>query len=157
MAEDEISVNFQAKNPSGIKLLSRLYDSHLVLNDLGVRLDDQLSKGEDEEITVPNQEDIQNLSRTFEKTVDIFTEIVNKYQDVDNFADNFAGTTKDFAEKLLTEMADFNNGVAEIADTEGGLAAVDDDKLNDWINKIMGEIVETNESFSKLVEESKEK
>lgn len=157
MAEDEISVNFQAKNPSGIKLLSRLYDNHLVLNDLGVRLDDQLSKGEDEEITVPNQEDIQNLSRTFEKTVDIFTEIVNKYQDVDNFADNFAGTTKDFAEKLLTEMADFNNGVAEIADTEGGLAAVDDDKLNDWINKIMGEIVETNESFSKLVEESKEK
>ena len=33
---EEISVNFQAKNPSGIKLLNRLYDGHLVLNDIGV-------------------------------------------------------------------------------------------------------------------------
>ena len=37
---EEISVNFQAKNPSGIKLLNRLYDGHLVLNDIGVRLDE---------------------------------------------------------------------------------------------------------------------
>ena len=44
---EEISVNFQAKNPSGIKLLNRLYDGHLVLNDIGVRLDELLNN-EDE-------------------------------------------------------------------------------------------------------------
>ncbi len=66
---EEIEVNFQAKNPSGIKLLNRLYDGHLVLNDLGVRLDEQLNN-EDEELTVPTQEDVDNLSDTFGKTVE---------------------------------------------------------------------------------------
>ena len=54
---EEIEVNFQARNPSGIKLLNRLYDGHLVLNDIGVRLDEQLNN-EDEELTVPTKEDI---------------------------------------------------------------------------------------------------
>lgn len=151
MAEDEISVNFQAKKPSGIKLLNRLYDGHLVLNDIGVRLDDQLSN--EQEITVPTEEDVNNISNTFKQMVEAFTDITNEYGDVNQFADNFGGNTKEFAEKLITEMVDFNDGVSDIADTEGGLAAYDDDKLNDWVNKMMGEIVETNESFNKLINE----
>lgn len=98
---EEIDVNFQAKNPSGIKLLNRLYDGHLVLNDIGVRLDEQLNN--EEELTVPTQEDVNNLSDTFGKTVEAFTDITDAYGDVNNFADNFAGTTKDFAENLITE------------------------------------------------------
>lgn len=151
MAE-EIEVNFQAKNPSGIKLLNRLYDGHLVLNDIGVRLDEQLSN-EDEELTVPTQDDVNNLSNVFGKAVQAFSDIVDEYGDVDNFADNFAGTTKTFAEKLITEMVDFNNGIADIDATEGGLENYDNDKLNDWVNRIMGEIVETNEAFNDLINE----
>ncbi|GAA3634937.1 hypothetical protein GCM10022297_12190 [Lactobacillus hamsteri] len=150
---EEISVNFEAKNPSGIKLLNRLYDCHLVLNDIGVRLDQQITNGE--ELTVPTQEDVQNLNQTFGKAVQIFTDITDTYQDVNGFANNFGGDTRDFAEKLITEMVDFNNGIADIGDTEGGLASYDDDKLNDWVNQLMGEIVETNESFNKLVNENK--
>ena len=100
---EEIEVNFQARNPSGIKLLNRLYDGHLVLNDIGVRLDEQLNN-EDEELTVPTKEDIDNLSDTFGKTVEAFSDITNAYGDVNSFADNFAGSTKDFAEKLITEL-----------------------------------------------------
>lgn len=147
MAE-EIKIDFEAKKPSGIKLLTRLYDGHLVLNDIGVRLDDQLSNGE--EITVPTNDDLQNISETFKKMVDVFTEITEEFSDVDNFIENFGGETKDFAEKLIVEMNEFNDGISEIGSTEGGLASYDDDKLNDWVNKMMGDIVETNETFSKL-------
>lgn len=146
MTEEEIEVNFQAKNPSGIKLLNRLYDGHLVLNDIGVRLDEQLNN-ENEELTVPTQDDVDNLSKTFGKAVQTFSDITEAYGDVNNFAENFAGSTKDFAEKLITEMADFNNGIADIGDTEGGLENYDNDKLNDWVNQVMGDIVETNEAF----------
>lgn len=149
---EEIEVNFQAKNPSGIKLLNRLYDGHLVLNDIGVRLDEQLND-ENKELTVPTQEDINNLSDTFGKAVGTFTDITKAYGDVDNFANNFAGTTKDFAEKLITEMVDFNNGIADIGDTEGGLENYDNDKLNDWVNQLMSDIVDTNESFNDLINE----
>lgn len=146
---DEISVNFEAKNPSGIKLLNRLYDNHLVLNDIGVRLDDQISKGE--EITVPTQDDVQNLNQTFKEAVQTFTDITEKYGDVNNFANNFGGDTKEFSRRLITELVEFNDGIADIADTEGGLAAYDDDKLNDWVNRLMGEIVDTNEAFNNLI------
>lgn len=148
---EEIDVNFQAKNPSGIKLLNRLYDGHLVLNDIGVRLDEQLNN--EEELTVPTQEDVNNLSDTFGKTVEAFTDITDAYGDVNNFADNFAGTTKDFAENLITEMVDFNNGIADIGDTEGGLENYDNDKLNDWVNQLMNDIVATNEAFNTLIED----
>lgn len=151
MAE-EIEVNFQAKNPSGIKLLNRLYDGHLVLNDIGVRLDEQLNN-DAEELTVPTQDDVNNLSNTFGKAVQTFSDIVDQYGDVDNFADNFAGTTKAFAEKLVTEMVDFNNGIADIDAAEGGLENYDNDKLNDWVNRLMEEIVETNEAFNDLINE----
>ena len=138
---EEIDVNFQAKNPSGIKLLNRLYDGHLVLNDIGVRLDEQLRNEED--LTVPTQEDVNNLSDTFGKMVDTFTDITDAYGDVNNFADNFAGATQSFAEALITELVDFNNGIADIGDTEGGLENYDNDKLNDWVNQLMNDIVAT--------------
>ena len=149
---EEIEVNFQAKNPSGIKLLNRLYDGHLVLNDLGVRLDEQLNN-EDEEPTVPTQEDVDNLSDTFGKTVEAFSNIIDAYGDVNSFADNFAGSTKNFAEKLITEMVHFNNGIADIGDTEGGLENYDNDKLNEWVNQLMSDIVKTNDAFHILVNE----
>ncbi len=149
---EEIDVNLQAKNSSGIKLLNRLYDGHLVLNDIGVRLDEQLNN-ENEELTVPTQEDVNNLDDTFGKMVQTFGDITNAYGNVDTFADNFAGTTKDFAERLITEMADFNNGIADIGDTEGGLENYDNDKLNDWVNQVMGDIVATNEEFNTLIKE----
>lgn len=150
MTEEEIEVNFQAKNPSGIKLLNRLYDGHLVLNDIGVRLDEQLNN-ENEELTVPTQDDVDNLSKTFGKSVQTFSDITDAYGDVNNFAENFAGSTKEFAEKLITEMVDFNNGIAEIGETEGGLENYDNDKLNDWVNQVMGDIVDTNDAFNTLV------
>lgn len=146
---EEIDVNFQAKNPSGIKLLNRLYDGHLVLNDIGVRLDEQLRN--EEELTVPTQEDVNNLSDTFGKMVDTFTDITDAYGDVNNFADNFAGATQSFAEALITELVDFNNGIADIGDTEGGLENYDNDKLNDWVNQLMNDIVATNEAFNTLI------
>ncbi|MCT3602659.1 hypothetical protein EFS28_06375 [Lactobacillus acidophilus] len=148
---EEIDVNFQAKNPSGIKLLNRLYDGHLVLNDIGVRLDEQLRN--EEELTVPTQEDVNNLSDTFGKMVDTFTDITDAYGDVNNFADNFAGATQSFAEALITELIDFNNGIADIGDTEGGLENYDNDKLNDWVNQLMNDIVATNEAFNTLIKE----
>ena len=148
---EEIYVNFQAKNPSGIKLLNRLYDGHLVLNDIGVRLDEQLRN--EEELTVPTQEDVNNLSDTFGKMVDTFTDITDAYGDVNNFADNFAGATQSFAEALITELVDFNNGIADIGDTEGGLENYDNDKLNDWVNQLMNDIVATNEAFNTLIKE----
>ncbi|XGK33759.1 hypothetical protein ACERHZ_04685 [Lactobacillus acidophilus] len=148
---EEIDVNFQAKNPSGIKLLNRLYDGHLVLNDIGVRLDEQLRN--EEELTVPTQEDVNNLSDTFGKMVDTFTDITDAYGDVNNFADNFAGVTQSFAEALITELVDFNNGIADIGDTEGGLENYDNDKLNDWVNQLMNDIVATNEAFNTLIKE----
>mgnify|MGYP007042232284 CR=1 FL=1 len=100
--QKKIEVNFQARNPSGIKLLNRLYDGHLVLNDIGVRLDEQLNN-EDEELTVPTKEDIDNLSDTFGKTVEAFSDITDAYGDVNTLPNNFAGSTKAFAEKLITE------------------------------------------------------
>lgn len=148
---EEIDVNFQAKNPSGIKLLNRLYDGHLVLNDIGVRLDEQLRN--EEELTVPTQEDVNNLSDTFGKMVDTFTDITDAYGDVNNFADNFAGATQSFAEALIIELVDFNNGIADIGDTEGGLENYDNDKLNDWVNQLMNDIVATNEAFNTLIKE----
>lgn len=48
-------------------------------------------------------------------------------------------------------MVDFNNGIADIASV--GLESYDDEKLNDWINKMMGEVVDTNEAFNKLIGE----
>lgn len=152
MSED-INVTFEAINPSGIKLLNRLYERHLVLNDIGVRLDRQLSSGE--ELTVPTQEDVDNMRDTFAKSVQVFNEIVEEYSNVKNFAANFGGDTKDFAEKLLSEMKTYNDGIAAIGSTEGGLANYDNDKLNNWINVMMGEIVETNESFNTLIANNK--
>lgn len=151
---DEITVNFEAKNPSGIKLLNRLYDGHLVLNDIGVRLDEQLTNGD--ELTVPTEEDMKNINQTFGNMVKVFTDIADVYGDVNNFADNFGGDTKNFAEKLIVELVNFNDGIADVADTEGGLAAYDDDKLNDWINNLMGQIVDTNEAFNTLVKEDQD-
>ena len=46
-----------------------------------------------------------------------------------------------------------NDGIAHVADIEGGLDAYDDDKLNDWITNLMGKIVDTNEAFNTLVKE----
>lgn len=152
MSED-INVTFEAINPSGIKLLNRLYERHLVLNDIGVRLDRQLSSGE--ELTVPTQEDVDNMRDTFAKSVQVFNEIVEEYSNVKNFAANFGGDTKDFAEKLLSEMKTYNDGIAAIGSTEGGLANYDNDKLNNWINVMMGKIVETNESFNTLIANNK--
>lgn len=146
---EEISVNFEAKNPNGIKLLNRLYNSHLVLNDIGVRLDDELSNGKD--VTVPTQDDVKNMDQTFRDAVQTFTDITEKYGDVNNFANNFGGDTKEFARRLITELVEFNDGIADISDTEGGLAAYDDDKLNEWVNKLMGEIVDTNDAFNNLI------
>ena len=128
---EEIEVNFQARNPSGIKLLNRLYDGHLVLNDIGVRLDEQLNN-EDEELTVPTKEDIDNLSDTFGKTVEAFSDIT--------IGIKFA--------LLFT-----NNGIAYIVDSECGLEIYDNYKINNWVNQLMGDIVETNESFNTLVNE----
>ncbi|NRO49494.1 hypothetical protein IMAU30132_01869 [Lactobacillus helveticus] len=102
---------------------------------------------------MPTQEDVNNLYDTFGKMVQTFVDITNAYGNVDTFADNFAGTTKDFAERLITEMADFNNGIADIEDTEGGLENYDNDKLNDWVNQVMGDIVATNEEFNNLIKE----
>ncbi len=93
------------------------------------------------------------MSDTFGKTVEAFSDITDAYGDVNNFANNFAGATKAFAEKLITEMVDFNNGIADIGDTEGGLENYDNDKLNNWINQLMGDIVETNDSFNVLINE----
>lgn len=146
---EEISVNFEAKNPRGIKLLNRLYDCHLVLNDIGVRLDEQITN--QEEITVPTKEDMDNLNDTFGKSVSTFNDIGDQYGDINNFANNFGGQTAEFARKLLTEMVEFNNGIADIGDTEGGLANYDDDKLNNWVNRVMGDIVDTNEAFNELI------
>ena len=70
-----------------------------------------------------------------------------------NFADNFAGATQSFAEALITELVDFNNGIADIGDTEGGLENYDNDKLNDWVNQLMNDIVATNEAFNTLIKE----
>lgn len=148
---DEIRVSFEAKNPSGIKLLNRLYDVHLVLNDIAVRLDQEIT--DQVELTVPTQEDVDNLRSSFETSVQIFNDITESYGDGNNFVDNFGGNTKTFAINLINEMIDYNNGIAEIGDTEGGLAAYDDDRLNEWINSIMGDIVETNESFNELISE----
>ena len=67
---EDINVEFQASNPRSVKLLDKLYDGHLVLNDIGFRLNEQLSG--DGEITVPNEEDVQNLNDTFKKAVDTF-------------------------------------------------------------------------------------
>lgn len=128
-----------------------MYDGHLVLNDIGVRLDEQLRN--EEELTVPTQEDVNNLSDTFGKMVDTFTDITDAYGDVNNFADNFAGATQSFAEALITELVDFNNGIADIGDTEGGLENYDNDKLNDWVNQLMNDIVATNEAFNTLIKE----
>lgn len=150
--EDKISVNFHAQNPSDIKFLNRLYDSHLVLNDIAVRLDDQLNNA-DEELTVPNQEDIQNLSQTFNKTVTILNDIIEKYNDLDSFIANFGDDTEKYAKNLVTELVEFNDGIADIGDTNGGLENYDDDKLNNWINAMMNHIVDTNDSFKKLVNE----
>ena len=146
---EDINVEFQASNPRSVKLLDKLYDGHLVLNDIGFRLNEQLSG--DGEITVPNDEDVQNLNDTFKKAVDTFTQITEEYGDVNQFAENFFGDTKTFAEAVITEMVDFNNGIADIASV--GLESYDDEKLNDWINKMMGEVVDTNEAFNKLIGE----
>ena len=62
-------------------------------------------------------------------------------------------TTKIFAQKLITELVDFNNGIADIGDSEGGLENYDNDKLNDWINQVMSDIVETNEAFNALIDD----
>ena len=40
---EDINVEFQASNPRSVKLLDKLYDGHLVLNDIGFRLNEQLS------------------------------------------------------------------------------------------------------------------
>lgn len=85
--------------------------------------------------------------------VDTFTDITDAYGDVNNFADNFAGATQSFAEALITELVDFNNGIADIGDTEGGLENYDNDKLNDWVNQLMNDIVATNEAFNTLIKE----
>ena len=146
---EEISVNFEAKNPTDIKLLNRLYDVHLVLNDIAVRLDKEIT--DEVELTVPNEDDVQNLEQVFGKTVQAFTDMTEKYGDTDEFIDSFGGATKEFAIKLVSELVDFNNGIADIGNEEGGLAAYDEDKLNDWVNTMMGDIVETNESFSELI------
>ena len=146
---EDINVEFQASNPRSVKLLDKLYDGHLVLNDIGFRRNEQLSG--DGEITVPNEEDVQNLNDTFKKAVDTFTQITEEYGDVNQFAENFFGDTKTFAEAVITEMVDFNNGIADIASV--GLESYDDEKLNDWINKMMGEVVDTNEAFNKLIGE----
>lgn len=153
MTED-VNVTFEAINPSGIKLLNRLYDQHLVLNDLGVRLDQQLSDDE-AELTIPTQEDLDNLRATFMSSIDIFSDIVKDYGDTQKFAANFGGLTRTFAEKLLIELKTYNDGVADIAKEDDGLASYDEDKLNDWINTMMGLIVETNEAFNQLIEQGK--
>ena len=82
---EDINVEFQASNPRSVKLLDKLYDGHLVLNDIGFRLNEQLSG--DGEITVPNEEDVQNLNDTFKKAVDTFTQITEEYGDVNQFAE----------------------------------------------------------------------
>lgn len=146
---DEIKVNFQAKDPRGIKLLNELYNCHLVLNDIGVRLNDQNEKKQ--AITVPTKDDVTALNKTFGQAVQTFTTITEKYADVNNFANNFGGTTKAFARKLITELVDFNNGIADIGQTKGGLAAYDDTKLNNWVNRLMSEIVATNTVFNQLI------
>ena len=102
-------------------------------------------------MTVPTQADVDNLSETFGKTVTVFSDIADAYGDVNNFAENFGGTTKIFAQKLITELVDFNNGIADIGDSEGGLENYD--KLNDWINQVMSDIVETNEAFNALIDD----
>ena len=50
-------------------------------------------------------------------------------------------------------MVDFNNGIADIGDTEGGLENYDNDKLNDWVNQVLGDIVSTIEAFNTLIKE----
>ncbi len=50
-------------------------------------------------------------------------------------------------------MVDFNNGIADIGDTEGGLENYDNDKLNEWVNQLMSDIVKTNDAFHILVNE----
>lgn len=147
MAE-EINVNFQAKEPGGIKFLARLYNCHLVLNDIGVRLNDELSAGK--KITVPNEKDVADLNQTFKQAVQIFTDITQKYADVNNFANNFGGATKQFARCLIKELVDFNNGIADIGSTQGGLAAYDEQKLTDWLNRLLDEVAATNKALGIL-------
>ena len=145
--EESINVEFQANDARSVKMLSRLYDCHLVLNDIAVRMNDEIN--EDKELTVPNEEDVQNINDTFGKSVQVFTDIVDAYGDVNKYVDNFFGTTQEFAKPLVSEMIEFNNGISEISDI--GLENYDEEKLNEWINELMNAIIATNGAFNNLI------
>lgn len=146
--EESINVEFQAIDARSVKMLSKLYNCHLVLNDIAVRMNDEINEGKD--LTVPNEEDVKNINATFGKSVQIFTDIVDSYEDVNKYVDNFFGTTKEFAKPLVNEMIQFNDGISDISGA--GLESYDEEKLNDWINKMMNAIIETNDAFKKLVD-----
>ncbi|MGQ5709599.1 hypothetical protein [Lactobacillus sp. PSON] len=147
MAEDSINVEFQASDARSVKMLNQLYNYHLVLNDIAVRLNEQI--GNSEEITVPNEEDVKNLNDIFSKSVGTFTDITSSYENVDKYIENFYGNTKDFAQALVEELVRYNNGIADIADV--GLDEYDEEKLNKWVNSMMEAVINTNETFNKLI------
>lgn len=145
--EESINVEFQARDARSVKMLNRLYDCHLVLNDIAVRMNDEIN--EEQDLTVPNENDVKNLNDTFAKSVQIFTDIVDSYEDVNKYIDNFFGKTKEFAQPLVAEMVQFNNGISEIS--EAGLNSYDEEKLNNWINEMMNAVIATNEAFNNLI------
>ena len=147
MAEDSINVEFQASDARSVKMLNQLYNYHLVLNDIAVRLNEQIDNGE--EITVPNEEDVKNLNSIFGKSVGTFTDITSSYENVNKYVENFFGNTKEFAQALVEELVKYNNGIADIADV--GLEDYDEEKLNEWVNDMMEAVIQTNEAFNKLI------
>lgn len=145
---NEVGVQLQAKNPAAIKLLLRMYDNHLLLNDIAVRLNNDMSQGSQK--TVPNQKDVERLGNAFGNITQIFTKISQQYGRVTAFAANFAGPTKDWAQNLIVELVDFNNGFADLNAKKGKVTAADEQKLNAWVDRLMAEIVASNEAFAKL-------
>lgn len=145
--EESINVEFQARDARSVKMLNKLYNCHLVLNDIAVRMNDEIN--EEQDLTVPNENDVKNLNDTFAKSVQIFTDIVDSYGDVNKYIDNFFGKTKEFAQPLVAEIIQFNNGLSEIS--EAGLDSYDEEKLNNWINEMMNAVIATNEAFNNLI------
>lgn len=145
----EIGVHLQAKNREAIKLLLRLYDDHLILNDIGVRWQDKIETGQKR--MVPNQDDMKHLAQAFGDIVQIFSQITRQGS-VTDFAANFAGPTKTWAQNLIVELIDFNNGFAYL-NQQSELSAAAQEKMNKWLDQLLTEIAATNKAFTKLTKQ----
>lgn len=145
---NEVGVTLQAKNQAAIKLLLAMYDNHLLLNDIAVRLNEKINK--ESKKMILNPKDGEHLGSAFGKITQIFTEIRQQYGSVTNFAANFAGPTQDWAQKLIVELVDFNNGFAVLNSRKEKITAAKEQKMNAWLDGLMDEIAASNEAFAKL-------